>query len=362
MFVCFVIASFLCVGLARSGFAGEWEKVVEAAKKEGKIVASIPASAKLRKEMEKVFEQRFTGIDLEPVPGRGSKSIRRISDEYKAGVRYFDVHVGGSSSMFSGLIKPGIVDPIESYMILKEVKDPKNWWGGHIYIDKGKRFGYAFNAYKSKNLWYNTNLVDPKELRSFDDLLDPKWKGKIGFYDPRRPGAGSSTWSYMWAVKGTEFLKKLVQQDLQITRNRRVLAESLSKGKLSITIGLTYYSFRQFVTAGLPIKPLPTFKEGTYISGGSGNLAIIKNPPHPNAAKVFVNWLLGKEGQEVFTHAMGQPTRRFDVDTSFARKLGYLAAKDGISVEDYYKFENQSEEKLLKVRIPAKKFAKKLLK
>jgi len=81
----------------RGGWAGEWEKVVEAAKKEGKIGASIPASAKLRKQMEKVFEQRFAGIDLKPVPGRGSKSIRRISNEYKAGVRYFDVHVGGSS-------------------------------------------------------------------------------------------------------------------------------------------------------------------------------------------------------------------------------------------------------------------------
>ncbi|MFQ5540376.1 MAG: ABC transporter substrate-binding protein, partial [Candidatus Binatia bacterium] len=284
----FVLASFLLVGLVRGALAEDWEKVGEAAKKEGKVVASIPASAKLRKQMEKTFEKRFAGIDLEPVPGRGSKSIRRISDEYKAGVRYFDVHVGGSSSMFSGLIKPGIVDPIEAYMILQEVKDPKNWWGGHIYVDKGKRFGYAFNAYRSKNFWHNTDLVNPKELRSFDDLLDPKWKGKMGFYDPRRPGAGSSTWSYMWNIKGVEYLKRLVQQDLQITRNRRVLAESLAKGKLSITIGLTYYSFRQFVDAGLPIKPLPTFKEGTYISGGSGNLAIIKNPPHPNATKVFV--------------------------------------------------------------------------
>lgn len=240
-FVYFLFSTFLFLGLVRGGWADEWEKVVGAAKKKGKVVVSVPASAKLRKQMEKVFEERFRGVDLELVPGRGSKSIRRISDEYKAGVRFFDVHVGGSSSMFSGLIKPGIVDPIEDYMILQEVKDPKKWWGGHIYIDKGKRFGYAFNAYKSKNLWYNTNLVDPKELRSFDDLLDPKWKGKIGFYDPRRPGAGSSTWSYMWAIKGTEFLKKLVQQDIQITRNRRVLAESLSKGKLSITIGLTYY-------------------------------------------------------------------------------------------------------------------------
>ncbi len=128
-FVCFAFAAFLCVGLVRSGLAEEWDKVVEAVKKEGKIVASIPASAKLRKQMEKVFEQRFAGNDLEPVPGRGSRSIRRISDEFKAGVRYFDVLVGGSSSLFTGLIKPGIVEPIESYMILKEVKDPKNWWG-----------------------------------------------------------------------------------------------------------------------------------------------------------------------------------------------------------------------------------------
>ena len=155
----------------------------------------------------------------------------------------------------------------------------------------------------------------------------------------------------MWDIKGVKSLKRLLEQDIQVTRNRRVLTESLSKGKLSITIVLTYYSFRQFVTAGLPIKPLPTFKEGTYISQGSGNLAIIKNPPHPNATKFFVNWLLGKEGQEVFTNAMGQPTRRLDVDTSFARKIGYLAAEDGISVEDYKKFENQSEEKLLKVRL-----------
>ncbi len=80
VFVCFAFASSLLVGLVRSGFAGEWEKVVGAAKKEGKVVVSVPASAKLRKQMEKVFEERFSGVDLEPVPGRRSKSIRRISD------------------------------------------------------------------------------------------------------------------------------------------------------------------------------------------------------------------------------------------------------------------------------------------
>ncbi len=148
---------------------------------------------------------------------RAGQGVQVDSDEFKAGVRYFYVHVGGSSSLFTGLIKPGIVEPIESYMILKEVKDPKNCWGGHIYVDKGKRFGYAFNAYRSKDLWYNTNLVDPKELRSFDDLLDPKWKGKIGVYDPRRPGAGSSTWSFMW-----DMFLDFTNSKLQVRRLNRL--------------------------------------------------------------------------------------------------------------------------------------------
>ncbi len=111
-FVCFAFAAFLCVGLVRSGLAEEWDKVVEAAKKEGEIVASIPASAKLRKQMEKVFEQRFAGIDLEPVSGRGSRSIRRISDEFKAGVRYFVSMSGAAPPCSPGSSGRGLWSPL----------------------------------------------------------------------------------------------------------------------------------------------------------------------------------------------------------------------------------------------------------
>ncbi|MDP6559769.1 MAG: extracellular solute-binding protein [Candidatus Binatia bacterium] len=361
VFFCLVVALFLSAGLPWSGWAAQWEEIVAAAKKEGKVVSSIPASAKLRKQLEKAFEDRFPGIDLETVSGRGSKAVRRIADEIKAGVHYFDAHIGGTSSMLTGLVKKKIAEPIEHYMVLPEVKDPKNWWGGHIYADSSKRFAYSFTAYLSKNFWYNADKVNPKDLRSFNDLLDPKWKGQIGFYDPRRPGAGSSTWSFMMGIKGEKFLKDLLAQDIQVTRNRRALAESLAKGKLAITIGLTYYFFRPFVESGLPVKPLPTFKEGTYASGGSGTLGIPKSPPHSNAAKVFVNWLLGKEGQEVWTKAMGQPTRRLDVDTAWTEKIGYVAAKEALTVEQYFKLENQSERKILEVRLPGRKLAKKLL-
>ena len=345
---------------AQTNWKTEWEKALELAKKEGKVVVSIPASAELRKLIEEAFRKRF-GIDVEMVPARGSTIIRRIADESKAGVRYFDIHIGGSNSAVSGLLAEGILEPVEPFLILPEVKDTKNWWGGHMWVDKANRHIYAFQAYLTESMWRNENLTKADDFRSYDDLLHPKWRGKIGILDPRTPGAGDSNWSYIWLVKGEDYLKKLVAQNLSIGRDQRLLGESLSKGKIAVVIGLTYYSLLPFVNAGLPIKPLPMLKEGTYGTGGSGNLGIIKNPPHPNATKVFVNWLLGKEGQEITTKALGQATRRLDVDTKWLREYGVIPAKDQLSLKEYLEAENQSEEKLEKVREPAVKVAKKLL-
>jgi ABC-type Fe3+ transport system substrate-binding protein len=356
--VSLAIAGALFLGFSQNGWGswqGDWEKVMTAAKKEGKVVVSIPASAELRTKMEAAFEKRFAGIDLELFPSRASRQLRRIRDELKAGVHYFDVHLGGSGSMLSGFVGGKIVDAFEPYLILPEVKDPKNWWGGHMSIDKDKRFVYTYAAF------INSKMVDPGELRSYDDLLNPKWKGKMAFYDPRRPGAGRGAWEYMFRHKGNKFLQRFVAQDVQISRNRRVMAESLAKGKLALTIGVTYYSFKSFIDAGLPVKSLPIFKEGTYGTSGSGNLAIIKNHPHPNATKVFVNWLLGKEGQEIWTKTLSQPSRRLDVETKWTSEFGYFGAKDSISLEEWYKIEEISAAKQAKAK-KARKSARKYLK
>jgi iron(III) transport system substrate-binding protein len=332
------------------------EKTVAGAKREGKVVISIPASAELRKQLEDGFRKRFD-LDVEVFTARGSAAVRKMADEFKAGVRYFDLHIGGSSSAVSGLLDEAILDPVENWLALTEVKDPKQWWGGHLWVDQSKKFIYSSLAYLSETIWYNTDLIKTSEIRSYDDLLNPKWKGKIGLLDPRTPGAGDSNWSFMWETKGEEFLKKLAAHDLVLGRDQRLLAENLAKGKVAIMIGLTYYSYLPFVKASLPIKPLPALKEGTYATGGSGNLAIIRNPPHPNATRLFVNWVLGREGQDLVSRALGQGTRRLDVDTKWLRETGVTAAKDQISVKEYFQIENQSEEKLEKVREPALKVA-----
>ena len=127
---------------ARSAGQAEWEKLVEAAKKEGRVVASIPPSPELRKGLEETFTKRF-GIVLESIPARGGSIIRRIAEESKAGVRYFDLHIGGTESIVKGLLPENVLEPVEPWLVLPEVRDAKQWWGGHIWVDNAKQIGRA---------------------------------------------------------------------------------------------------------------------------------------------------------------------------------------------------------------------------
>jgi iron(III) transport system substrate-binding protein len=352
-------AAGLHAGDAKPAPRGEWERTVEAAKKEGKVVISIPASTELRRGIEKVFKQRFA-IEPELNVGRAASIVAKIQQEAKAGTPGVDVHMGGGESIVSGLLSEGILAPLEPAMILKEVNDPSNWWGGHIWLDNARRYVYASQAFQVELIWCNTDYVKPGEIGSLNDLLNPRWSGKIGYLDPRTPGAGSSMWSFLWKLKGEDYLKKLAGQKLLLGRDQRLLAENLARGKIALVVGLSYYSFLPFAKAGLPVKAVPTARDEMYVSGGSGNVTIIKDAPHPNAAKVFLNWFLGQEGQETYSRAMGQGTRRLDVNTHWLKEFGVIAAKDHLSPDQYSKLENQSEEKISKTREPSAEVARKL--
>ncbi len=340
----------------------EWEKTLAAAKKEGIVVVGIPASSELRTAIGEKFKNRF-GISIELLAARGPENVTRIVTEFNAGVRYYDILVAGGTTPLT-MVAAGAADDFASYMTLPEVKDPKNWWGGHVWEDNvsTRKHVYAFLCYTSETLWYNASQADVSEIRSYDDLLNPKWKGRIGLLDPRNPGSGQNTWSFMWKTKGEEFLTKLAQQDLLINQNLRQLADGLAKGRLAFTIGLSHYTYEPFIKAGLPVKPVPRMKEGAHANNGSGVIAVVKNPPHPNAAKVFVNWLLSKEGQELYGKAMIQGTRRLDVSTEWLKEYGSQGCKDVMTVDDYLRLETHLESSARKIRAPAVALAVKLLK
>lgn len=349
-------------GLGAESERREWEQTLEAAKQEGKVVVSIPTSAELRKQFESGFSKAFPGIELELNAARGSASIAKIAEEQRAGLHTVDLHIGGTSSIITGLLAPNYLQPVMPSMLLPEVQDPKYWWAGHLWADNAKKFIYSFTAYMTETIWYNTTLAKAEEITSWENLLDPKWKGKIAILDPRSPGSGESNWAFLLKIKGEQFLSKLAAQEMTVGRNLRQLGEAVARGKSAISIGVSYYTYVPFLKAGLPVKPISKIKEGYYAGTGSGNLAMLKNAPHPNAAKVFINWLLSKDGQAVFTNAMGQPTRRFDVDTKWTKEYGHPAAKEVLTPEKFDELENGSEEVVFKYRKPARKLAEKLFK
>jgi iron(III) transport system substrate-binding protein len=362
LFVGLAIFSFTATVYPGEAGAASWESTLAAARKEGKVVLGIPPSAELRKQIEPLLKSRF-GLEVETLSAPGPQIANRIVSEHKAGVRYFDALIFGSCTGVP-LINSDAFDPIEPYMMLPEVKDPKNWWGGHIWMDNvsAKRLFYSFVAIKgTEGLWQNTSLVKANEVRSFDDLLDPRWKGKIGLSDPRVAGSGLSLWSFLWDIKGEEYLKKLVQQQLFVSQNLRQIADALAKGKLALSIGIGYAQLEPFIKEGLPVKELPEPREGLPASNAYGTLGVVKNPPHPNATKVFVNWFLSREGQEFYTRVIRDATRRLDVDTKWLSKEGREAAKDVMTLKEYDKLRNHLEDKCVGIRMPSQKLAQSIL-
>jgi iron(III) transport system substrate-binding protein len=359
----FLIATVLLVnGIHAADAPDEWKKVIEAAKKEGKIVAGGPPTAVLRKQFKETFENRF-GIELELQSAQGAQNAQRAMSEFKAGVKYFDVLHGGS-----GTIEPlkyeNMLAPFMDFVILAEVKDPKQWWGGHMWEDnvKTNRFIYSFSADFSVPPFYNTTLIKPDEITSFDDFLQPKWKGKIGMFEPRIPSAGQGLWGYLMRAKGKEFLQRLAEQNLFIHRDGQQIAVGLAKGNLAVALGLAQRFVDPYIKGGLPIKTLTSIKERLGGSNGFGAVAIMANAPHPNATKVYINWLLGKEGQELYGRALTQGSRRLDVDTKWLARFNTPAAKDITTPEEFEKIRFYGEDVIINWREPAGEFARKILK
>ena len=337
----------------------EWQRLTAAAKKEGKVVIGAPPGNDFRNELQTALKKRFE-LDSEIIQAPGPNLMSKIVAEKQAGAVSIDAFLVGPCTG-STLLKTDLFEPLAAAMVLPEVKDPTKWFGGHLWADNqtGKNLLYSFVAQVTPSIYYNTQLVKPQEVRSYNDLLDPKWKGRIGLRDPRVPGGGLAMWAFLLDMKGEEYIRKLAQQEMFVSRNARQIADALAKGNLALTIGVGYRDFDAFLDANLPVKHLPTLKEGSYVSGGNGIVGILKNAPHPNAAKVFFNWLLSREGQELHGKTAQQPTRRLDVDT---KGLDGLAAKDVMTLEEFRRFQNFTEDKCNNSWFPGAKLAEAVLK
>jgi len=287
---------------ARSDWRLEWEKTVAAAKREGQV--TIYGSNSLINIVNAgVFQKAYPEIKIVTVaPGRGSVAIQRLLTERRAGKYLADLIIGGSTTPIL-VYRAKALDPIKSDLILPEVVDESKWWEGkHLYNDPDHRHIFQYIGHPQiGTISHNTDLVNPKEFKSFWDFVNDKWKGKIEIRDIRRPGAGSSNMKFFYynPLLGPKFIKSLFgEMDITLFRDIRQSVDWLARGKFSICFFCYPRVISQARKAGLPVKQFGfMMKEGAGLVSHSGSMGLVNRAPHPNAAKVFINWLLSREGQ-----------------------------------------------------------------
>lgn len=276
----------------------DWERTVKLAEEEGQVVVyKIGQDA-----VWHAFQKRFPKIKLVLISGRAAQLLPRIMAERRAGKFLGDiVRLGGGTS--TSLLKAQALDPIGSSFILPEVKDTSKWFEGkHHYNDGESRYIFVHAAFPLRLLAYNTNLVDPKSLSSFWDLLDPKWKGKITAKDPADAGGGSPLlFLYYNPQLGPEYLRKLITSgNLNLVRDDRQQTDWLASGKFPVAITAKATDVDGANRQGLPVDvfdPHALAKDGVGLEAGGTMISLLNKAPHPNAAKVVINWFLSREGQ-----------------------------------------------------------------
>jgi iron(III) transport system substrate-binding protein len=302
-----VVAADARAAETKTAWQLQWEKVVQAAKKEGQVTVYVHSTYTPALESG-AFQKAFPEIKLVSVSGVELQLERRFMAERRAGKNLADVFMVGVLRSYD-FYQGKLLEPIKAALILPEVLDESKWWQGtHRYADPEKKYLFRYvGSAQLGQIYYNTRLVNPNELNSFWDFVSPKWKGKIEARDIRTPGTGGSAIRlfYYNTEVGPEFVKKLFSEtDMTIFRDRRQGLDWLATGKFAICFWCE--GVEKGKQQGLPIESFGLMKEGAALSAGQGFLTLINQAPHPNASRVFVNWFLSREGQMNFQRALAQ--------------------------------------------------------
>jgi ABC-type Fe3+ transport system substrate-binding protein len=339
-----VIFFTLTIAFGRPGIAdwkSEWERTVQAAKQEGQVtVYSWGSTAFLD---EGVFQVAYPGIKVSAVAGRAGQLLQRLMTERRAGKVVADVYIDGLGNIYPAY-QAGLLGSIKSALILPEVVDESKWWQGkHNYTDPQGKHIFRFQSLAMKGtIGYNTNMVRPEELKSFWDFLDPKWKGKIEARDIRQAGPGSAAirFFYHHPELGPAFIKRLFgEMNVTLFRDIRVAVDQLATGKFTWCFFCSGGDIVLGKRQGLPIDTFNVvLKEGAGLYQQAGSIGLLDGTPHPNAAKVFINWFLSPEGQYTFqkvsAKARGSGPDSLRVDIPKDHVLPDERREDGVQYMD----------------------------
>lgn len=291
----------------KASWQAEWEKSLEAAKKEGQLVLYAQAAANYEIVFLE-FQKRYPEIKVKMV----EEPERRVMAERRAGKYLGDLYLGGIVTPNVQFYRGKALEPLKPVLLHREAVDETNWWGGkHHYADPEGIYIFVFqgNVHGGENAYNAKSIKSPEAFKSYWDFLDPKWRGKIVALDPKavRVVAHSLRFFYNHPNLGHEYVRRFFgEMELMLSRDNRQMIDWLAVGRYPIAFFIS--SVEEAAVQGLPIKMFDpnSFKEGAFVGPTQGSVALLNQAPHPNAAKVAINWLLSREGQITYQKVMAK--------------------------------------------------------
>jgi iron(III) transport system substrate-binding protein len=291
----------------------DWEATRRVAEKEGRLNIYGAKGIDQQRLYSAVFQQTFPKIKVNYTPGRISEIISRIMAEQRAGIRQADLVLGGTDILLGTLKAKGFLQPIRSVLILPEVLDTSAWFQRKLWFaDTEDKFVAMWRAVPYTAACINTNLIKANELKSYWDLLNPKWKGKIVSQDLRIGSARNQMYAiYVREDLGPKYLTRLYSEmDMTISRSLPQISDWIAGGKFAIALG--GIECQDMTAKGLPVAPIHL--EGlAAVGAGTDPAAFLASAPHTNAAKIFLNWILSREGQNQFQRLTRENSLRVDI-------------------------------------------------
>jgi iron(III) transport system substrate-binding protein len=315
------LGSVILIRIAPAGaqdWQAEWDKVVATANAEGALVLDSQPNIEMRKYVQEEWGKAYPKILLSVSTTPGTQFLARIRTERSVDKYLWDVSVSSVSAAYT-LYHEGILDPLPPEFIAPDVKDPATWGGwDRVFMDKAGKYVFGMSA-ALKSPYYNTAEISADEIGKLGlkTLLDPAYRGKILWHDPLVSGSGQ-TFAYVLRRRlGDDQLKRLIlDQKIVFMAQQDQVVEAMARGIGWIGIGpFVRAHLEPYLAAGVKMEVRafgndPALNE---IGTGGAGLYVYNKRPHPNAARLFVNWILSKDIQLGLAKATLQDSRRQDL-------------------------------------------------
>ena len=295
----FALLAFPAVATAQSTDA-EWNATLAKAKTQTLVM--VNQGSKAFDNVIEAFTKKF-GIKVEATVARPTVILPRVKTEQANGQYLWDIWWATTSNMVGVAAPAGMLQPFEPFLILPEVKDVNQWRHKDYIYGDAAHMVFTHTHEVSFSVYRNVDVIPDLKTDDVQTLLDPRLKGKIVARDASQPNAGAWALAPIYKAKGGDFLTKLLKdQDARVMDNPQQLDTAIMRGGAAVALGMEASSYSHCVKDGgcKNIRPL-----GHLAAASSRGLSVFKNAPHPEATKIFINWVLSKEGQELFVKEWG---------------------------------------------------------